>query len=55
MGTEMFRIRPNETHQQLDSQRGELLQASQLADQAQRERINLCGELEMRNRFHQGR
>ena len=42
-----------ETHQQLESQRRELLQAIQWADQAQRERerINLCGELEMRNRL----
>ena len=30
----------------------ELLQVSQWADQAQRERISLCGELEMRNRNH---
>ena len=30
---------------------GKLLQASQWTDQAQRERINSCGELEMRNRL----
>ena len=40
-----------ETHQQLESQKKELLQASQWADQAQRERMNLCGETEMRNRL----
>ena len=41
-----------ETRQQHESQRRELLQASQWADQAQRERMNLCGELERRNRLH---
>ena len=38
-----------ETNQKLESQRLELHQANQWADQAQREQINLSGELEMRN------
>ena len=40
-----------ESQQQLESQKGESPQASQWADQAQRERVNLCGELEMRKRI----
>ena len=36
----------------LNLKKRELLQASQWADQAQRERINLCGELELRNRIY---
>ena len=42
-----------ETHRELDYQNMELLQASQWADAAPRERegINLCGEMEMRNRL----
>ena len=39
--------------QELESQRLELYQANQWADQAQRERINLCGKIEMRNRQFQ--
>ena len=35
-----------ECQQQLESERRELFEASQWADQAQRERINSCGELE---------
>ena len=42
-----------ETDRELASQRLELCQASQWADQAQREKINLCGGLEMRNRRFQ--
>ena len=34
------------TNRELESQRLELYQANQWADQAQREKINLCGELE---------
>ena len=41
-----------ESQQQLESQKRESPQASQWADQAQRERINLCGDLEMRSRIH---
>ena len=40
-----------ETNRELESQRLELYQGHQWADQAQRERINSCGELEMRNRL----
>ena len=39
-----------ETNRELESHRLELHQANQWADQAQREKVNLCGELEMRNR-----
>ena len=39
------------TDRELESQRLELHQANQCADQPQRENINLCGELEMRNRL----
>ena len=39
-----------ETNRELESQRLELYQANQWADQeAQREKINLCGELEVKN------
>ena len=41
MGEKKFRM---------ESQRQQLRQASQWEDQAQRERIRLCGELELRNR-----
>ena len=40
-----------ETHRELESQRLQLHQANQWADQALREKITLCGELEMRNRL----
>ena len=41
------------SQRELESQRQQLLQASQWADHAQRERINLCGEVERKNRIHQ--
>ena len=41
------------TNRELESQRLELYQVNQWADKAQREKINLCGELEMRNRLLQ--
>ena len=41
------------THQKLESRRMEQHQTNQWADQAQREKINLCGELEKRNRLRQ--
>ena len=41
------------TDREFESQFLELCQANQWADQAQREKINLCGELEMRNRLFQ--
>ena len=41
------------THRELEYQRLELHQANQWAEQAQREKICVCGELEMRNRLHQ--
>ena len=37
----------SEINRELESQRLELYQANQWADQAQREKISLCGELEM--------
>ena len=42
-----------ESQRELDSQRLQLLEANQWADQAQRERIHLCSELEMKSRLHQ--
>ena len=42
-----------ESQRVLESQRRQLLEANQWADQAQRERIHLCSELEMKNRLHQ--
>ena len=42
-----------ESRRELESQRRQLLEANQWADQAQRERIHLCSELEMKNRLHQ--
>ena len=41
------------SRRELESQRQQLLEANQWADQAQRERIHLCSELEMKNRLHQ--
>ena len=43
----------HETNRETESQRLELYQANQSADQAQREKISLCRGLEMRNQFHQ--
>ena len=42
-----------ESRRELESQRRQLLESNQWADQAQRERIHLCSELEMKNRLHQ--
>ena len=42
-----------EINRELESLRLELYQAHQWADQAQGQRVNLCGELEMRNRLFQ--
>ena len=43
-----------ETHRELESKQLQLQQANLWAENAQREReINLCGELEMRNRLFQ--
>ena len=42
-----------ESRRELESQRRQLLEANQWADQAQRERIHLCSELELKNRLHQ--
>ena len=42
-----------EPQRELESQRQQLLEANQWADQAQRERRHLCSELEMKNRLHQ--
>ena len=56
---EIFENTLNEEHDkplkltELQSQRQQLRQASQWADHAQRERINLCGELERKNRLRQ--
>ena len=41
-----------DSQQQLEYQKEELLLASQWADQAQKGRIDLCRELELRNRIH---
>ena len=38
-------------NQEFESQRFQLFQASRWADQAQRDKISLCGELELRNRL----
>ena len=43
----------NESRRELESQRRQLLESNQWADEAQRERIHLCNELEMKNRLHQ--
>ena len=42
-----------ESQRELESPRRQLLKANQWADQAQRERIHLCSELEMKNHLHQ--
>ena len=42
-----------ESRRELESQRRQLLDANQWADQAQRERIHLCSDLEMKSRLHQ--
>ena len=42
-----------ETNRELESQRLELWQANGWTDQAQREKKNVCGELDMRNRLFQ--
>ena len=44
---------PYESQRELESQRHQWRQASQWADQAQRDRISLCGELELKNRLYQ--
>ena len=53
MVTEIIKNSPYyETHQKLEFQRMDAFQANQWADQTQREKINFCGELEIRNRLH---
>ena len=42
-----------ESQRELESQRQQLLMASCWANQAQRERIHLCSELEMKSHLHQ--
>ena len=42
-----------ESQRKLELQRRQLLEANQLQDQVQRERIHLCSELEMKNHLHQ--
>ena len=42
-----------ESQRELESQRRQFLEANQWVDQAQRERIHLCGELEMKDHLHQ--
>ena len=44
-----------EPQRELGSQRPQLLEANWCTDQAQRERIHLCSELEMKSRLHQER
>ena len=41
-----------ESQRERESQKQQLLVANQKADQAQRERIHLCSELDMKNRLH---
>ena len=53
MGKENSDIALFEINQEIESHRLQLQQANQWADQAQREKISLCGELEMRNRLLQ--
>ena len=43
----------HEVNQEFESQRFRLQQANRWADQAQRDKISLYGELELRNRFFQ--
>ena len=43
----------SESQRELESQRRQILEANQWADQAQRQRIHLCSELEMKSRLHQ--
>ena len=42
-----------ESQRELESQRRQLLEANQWAAQAERERIHLCSEMEMKSRLHQ--
>ena len=42
-----------ESQRELESHRRQLLKGNQWADQAQRERIHLCGESEMKDHLHQ--
>ena len=42
-----------ESQRELEHQRWQILEANQLADQAQRETIHLRSDLKMKNRFHQ--
>ena len=49
------RIWNEEIQRELESQRRQLLKANKWADQAQRQRIHLCCELETKNRLHQER
>ena len=42
-----------ESQCELESQRRQLMEAIQWADQAQRERIHLCSRLEMKDHLHQ--
>ena len=44
-----------ESQRELESQRRQLPMANQWADQAQREKIQLCRDLEMKNHLHQER
>ena len=53
MGTENSEAALYETPRELESQRLQLHQANQSADQAQRDKISLYGELELRNRLLQ--
>ena len=53
MGAKKFRYCPFESYRKLESQRFQLHQANIGAANAHRERINLCGEVEMRNSLFQ--
>ena len=53
LGKEKLGYRSSWDHQELESQRFQLQQASRWADQAQRDEVSLYGELELRNRLFQ--
>ena len=53
IGTRNSDIAFQEINQEFESQRFQLHQASRWADLAQRDKINLCGQLDMKNRLVQ--
>ena len=53
MGEETSDIAFNEINQEIESQRFQLYQASRCADPAQRDKMSLYGDLDLRNRLFQ--